>query len=71
MKKCPICKVVVLLAGIGAINWLLVSFFGMNLVSMILGDSVIAKAVYALVGISGALLIVSTFIKPCPCSCKT
>ena len=71
MKKCPICKTVVALAGIGAVNWLLTAVFKFNVVAAILGDSVVAKAVYTLVGIAGVLLLVSTFIKPCPCESKS
>ncbi len=39
---------------IGAINWGLIGFFKFNLVETILGDmTMIARIVYALVGISG------------------
>ncbi len=66
MKKCPICKIAVILAAVGAINWLLVAFFNVNLITKILGDMTTgAKAVYALVGISGLLLLLSLF-KKCP-----
>ena len=76
MKKCPVCKVAVLLAGIGALNWLLVAFFNLNLVTRLLGDMTAAsKVVYALVGVSGLLLLIS-LVKCCPCqknggSCST
>ena len=60
---------VCLLAGIGAINWLLVAFFNVNLVTKILGDMTTpAKAVYALIGASGILLILA-IVKDCP-KCK-
>ena len=69
MKKCPVCKVVVVLAGIGALNWGLVALLGIDLVARLLGDMTLpAKVVYTLVGISGLILLVS-LIKPCPC-CK-
>ncbi|OGW88309.1 MAG: hypothetical protein A3A73_01605 [Omnitrophica bacterium RIFCSPLOWO2_01_FULL_50_24] len=68
MKKCIICKIVGLLAGIGAINWLLVALLNFNLVTAVLGDMTIAaKAVYTLVGLSGIILLVA-LVKPCPCT---
>ncbi|PIQ82254.1 MAG: DUF378 domain-containing protein [Candidatus Omnitrophica bacterium CG11_big_fil_rev_8_21_14_0_20_64_10] len=67
--KCIICKIVALLAGIGALNWGLVALFNFNLVAQILGAGTLAKAVYVLVGLSGLLLLVS-LVKCCPC-CKT
>lgn len=71
MKKCPICNLVTLLAGIGALNWLLVTWLNLDLVARLLGGiPVAAKAVYTLVGIAGAALLVS-LVKPCPCGCKT
>jgi len=67
MKRCPICKIVVLLGGLGALNWLLVALFNINLVASVLGDMTMgAKIVYTIIGIAGALLIV-TLVKPCPC----
>lgn len=69
MGKCPVCKAVVLLGGLGALNWLLVAFFNYDLVGSILGDMTLAaKVVYALVGVAGAILILS-LVKSCPC-CK-
>ncbi|MBI4430909.1 MAG: DUF378 domain-containing protein [Candidatus Omnitrophica bacterium] len=66
MKKCGVCKIATLLAGIGALNWGLVALFNFNLVTAILGDMTMpAKIVYALVGLSGIGLIVSV-IKACP-----
>ena len=66
MKKCPICKVATVLAGIGALNWLLVALFELNLVTAVLGSIPIAvKIVYVLVGLAGLMLIVSVF-KNCP-----
>ncbi len=68
MKKCPVCILVALLAGIGALNWLLVALLKINLVTKFLGDMTTpAKAVYTLVGIAGIILLVS-IVKPCPCS---
>ena len=69
MGKCPVCKIVTLLGGIGALNWGLVALFHINLVEKLLGDMTTpAKVVYGLVGVSGLILIVS-IIKTCPC-CK-
>jgi len=70
MGKCPICKLVTLLAGIGAVNWLLVALLNINLVTKILGDMTVpTKVVYTLVGVSGIILLVSLF-KTCPCVAK-
>lgn len=68
MKKCPICIVVQILAGVGALNWGLVTYFNMNLVTQILGDGTMpAKIVYALVGISGLITLITLIKNPCPC----
>ncbi len=70
MKKCIICKIAALLAGIGALNWLLVALFNFNLVATVAGDmTTLAKVIYVVVGIAGALVIYSVFGK-CP-GCKT
>ena len=45
---------------IGAINWGLVGFFNFDLVAAIFGEmSLLARIVYALVGISGLLLLLT------------
>jgi uncharacterized protein len=70
MKNCPICKVVTVLAGVGALNWGLVAFLNVNLVEKLLGiDTMFSKVVYGLVGLSGVILLV-TLIKACPCMKK-
>ena len=70
MGKCPICKVITLLAGLGALNWGLVTFLNLNLVTRVLGDMTLAsKVVYGLVGVSGAILTLS-IVKACPCCNK-
>ena len=67
--KCKICKVCVVLAMLGAINWGLVGAFNMNLVEHILGVGTMAtKVVYVVIGISGLGLILGMF-KMCP-ACK-
>jgi uncharacterized protein len=70
MKNCIACKIIAILAGIGALNWGLVALFNINLVEKLLGDMTTpAKVVYALVGVAGLITLV-TLIKPCPCMCK-
>ncbi len=73
-KSCGVCKVVGLLVGIGALNWGLVGVFGVDLVARLLGDmTTAARVVYGLIGLAGALKLVS-LVKCCPCSagkCET
>lgn len=70
MKKCPICIVVALLAGLGALNWLLVAYFDLNLVTKLLGDATTGtKVAYTVIGIAGAITLLS-IVKACPCTCK-
>jgi uncharacterized membrane protein YuzA (DUF378 family) len=69
-----VCKVVGLLVGLGALNWGLVGIFQVDLVAKLLGEmSGPARAVYALIGIAGLLMLIS-LVKCCPCSkerCET
>lgn len=75
MKKCGVCKVVCLLAGLGALNWGLYGVFGVDLVARLLGDMTTgARLVYGLIGLAGLITLVS-LVKCCPCakdgaSCK-
>jgi uncharacterized membrane protein YuzA (DUF378 family) len=47
-----------LLVIIGAVNWGLVGLFNVDLVAQLLGDqTIVARVVYVLVGISGLLLL--------------
>lgn len=47
-------KIALVLIIIGAINWGLIGFFNFNLVETIFGNmTMIARIIYALVGISG------------------
>lgn len=70
MKKCPVCKTVAILAGIGALNWIFVVYLNTDIVARLLGNmTTAAKVVYTLVGISGALVILGTF-GMCPCTKK-
>lgn len=69
-KKCGICRMVALFAGIGALNWGLVGAFEFDIVSRLLGFMTAAtRGVYTVIGIAGLGLIVSLFIK-CPCGKK-
>ena len=66
-SSCAICKVVGLLVGIGALNWGLVALFNLDLVAKFLGPmTTAAKAVYILIGVAGALKLLS-LVKCCPC----
>jgi uncharacterized membrane protein YuzA (DUF378 family) len=68
MKKCPICKLVALLAGIGALNWGLVAVFNVDLVAKLFGSMTTAsRIVYGVIGLSGLGVLVS-LIRCCPCS---
>lgn len=61
--------IAVILVIIGAINWGL-AVFGWNLVDMLFGAGVIAKVIYALVGLSGLCLICFVVrVVKCNCSC--
>jgi len=65
-QACIFCKIVGLVAIIGALNWGLVGLFGYNLVDAIFGvGSVASRAIYVLVGLSGLALLVS-FFTCCP-----
>ena len=47
-----------ILVIIGAINWGLVGFFGFDLVASIFGEmGIVARIIYALVGLSGLYLL--------------
>jgi len=68
-KACIICKIVGILAIIGALNWGSIGLTGNNFVASILGEgSGLTKIVYILVGLSGLALLVS-FFTTCP-KCK-
>ncbi len=66
-KSCLVCTIVGVLVGVGALNWGLVAFFQLDLVARAFGEmTVAAKSVYGLIGIAGALKLIS-LVKPCPC----
>jgi len=67
-KGCGVCKIIGLLAGLGALNWGLYGLFQVDLVARALGEMTgAAKAVYALIGVAGLLKLVS-LVRCCPCS---
>ena len=67
-KGCGICKIVGLLAGLGALNWGLYGIFNIDLVARLLGEMTAgAKVVYGLIGIAGLIALIS-LVKCCPCS---
>ena len=68
-QACLLCKIVGLLAIVGALNWGLIGILDLNLVERILGaGTIITRAVYGLVGLSGLALLASYFVT-CP-ACK-
>lgn len=68
-QSCGFCKIVGLIAIIGALNWGLVGVFGYNLVEALFGPaSLVTRAIYTLVGLSGLALLASFFMI-CP-KCK-
>lgn len=69
--KCSVCKLVALLAGVGALNWGLVALFDLDLVRLALGGiPALAKIVYVLVGVAGLLLLL-WLVKACPKCCSS
>lgn len=63
---CAVCKVVTLLAGLGALNWGLLALFQLDLVERALGMGTAAKAAYIVIGVAGVLALLS-LAKLCPC----
>lgn len=68
-KHCAVCVIAATLAAIGAVNWGLVGVLHFDLVAKIFGDMTVAsRAVYALVGVSGLILLAGV-LGLCP-KCK-
>lgn len=66
-KSCAVCKIVGVVVALGALNWGLVGIFQIDLVAKLLGDMTgPARAIYGLIGIAGALKLLS-LAKCCPC----
>lgn len=59
-KMQMICKVSVVIAAIGAINWYTTSM-GANLVAMVAGSSKVERIIYLLVGIAGVIVLYCVF----------
>ena len=66
-QKCVVCKIVALIAFVGALNWGLVGVLNKDLVASLLGEmTAAAKVVYILVGVCGLLSLASMFVTfPC------
>ena len=65
-QACVLCKVVGVIAIIGALNWGMIAVSNTNVVENILGVGTAAtRVVYGLVGLSGLALFVS-FFTVCP-----
>ncbi|MGN0318806.1 MAG: DUF378 domain-containing protein [Lachnospira sp.] len=60
MSSKPIDYIALTISIIGAINWGLIGFLNFNLVSFLFGTTLIARIIYAIVGICG-LYMISTF----------
>ena len=67
-QACTFCKIVGAIAIVGALNWGAVGILQVNLVESILGQGGITRALYVLIGLSGAALLASYFVI-CP-ACK-
>ena len=67
-QACLLCKIVGLIAILGALNWGLIGLMNLNLVEQIFGISQITRIIYIVVGLSGIALLVS-YVATCP-ACK-
>ncbi|HEY1267832.1 MAG TPA: DUF378 domain-containing protein [Candidatus Binatia bacterium] len=63
-NACTVCKVVGLIAIIGALNWGVMALFHVNMVEQMVGMGM-ANWIYMLVGVAGIMLLVS-FVYVCP-----
>lgn len=63
-NACGVCKIVGLIAIIGALNWGLMALFHINMVEQIVGMGM-ATWIYMLVGLAGIMLLVS-YVYVCP-----
>lgn len=70
-SQCVICKVTTLLVIVGALNWGLVAFANIDLVTTVFGVGTTAsKITYGLVGLSGLLKLVKLVAPNCCPACK-
>ena len=67
-QACFLCKIVGVIAIIGALNWGIMGLFQVNFVERLFGAGGLARVIYCLVGLSGIALLVSFFMI-CP-KCK-
>ena len=67
-QACTPCKIVGAIAIIGALNWGILGLTGVNFVESVLGQGMLTKVVYILVGLSG-LALLSSYVVVCP-MCK-
>ena len=67
-QACIVCKIVGVIAIIGALNWGLIGLAQVNLVEQIFGQGALTRVIYVLVGLSGLALLASFFVV-CP-ACK-
>ena len=67
-QSCLICKVVGLVAIVGALNWGMIALKGTNFVEKIFGAGTLTRVIYGAVGVSGLMLLLSYFVI-CP-ACK-
>ena len=67
-QSCLVCKIVGLIAIIGALNWGLIAAIHVNMVERLFGVGTITRVIYGLVGLSGLMLLASYFVV-CP-ACK-
>jgi uncharacterized protein len=63
MKMSPVSWIVFILTIVGGLNWGLIGAFNFNLVSAILGDGIVAKVVYIIVGLAALWLLVDGIMK--------
>jgi uncharacterized protein len=66
-NSCGVCKIVGLIAIIGALNWGMMALFHINIVEQMVGMGM-ATWIYMLVGLAGVMLLVS-YVYVCP-SCR-
>ncbi len=57
MKMSVLGWIAYVLVIVGAVNWGLFGAFGLDLVKSVLGEAMLAKTVYVLVGLSGVYMI--------------
>ena len=68
-KCCIICKIIGLVAALGALNWGLLALFQMDLVVKVFGGMTTAsKVVYIIIGVAGLIKLLNCCGLKCPCS---